>query len=70
MSDHSRPSAGTGAAVIGLDLGGMKIAAALLGPDARPLSARISGMPFTVSGMAAGLSSLFSWAGVRRRRPR
>ncbi|SCF66343.1 ROK family protein [Streptomyces sp. Ncost-T10-10d] len=38
MSDRSRPSAGTGTAVIGLDLGGTKIAAALLGPDGTVLS--------------------------------
>lgn len=39
MNDHSRPPAdGTGATVIGLDLGGTKIAAALFGPDGTVLA--------------------------------
>ncbi|MFJ7196538.1 MULTISPECIES: ROK family protein [unclassified Streptomyces] len=57
MSDRSRPSAGTGTAVIGLDLGGTKIAAALLGPDGTVLSRHTRPTPAR-DGAAAVLDAL------------
>ncbi|MFD7621710.1 ROK family protein [Streptomyces sp. NPDC059802] len=58
MNDRSRPSAGrTGAAVIGLDLGGTKIAAALLGPNGTILSRHTRPTPAR-DGAAAVLDAL------------